>query len=210
MIRVLIATLFCLTSAAHAEEVRFDDSWQTQGVLWFRQNAYALKGDVLGVSSSDSFSFAWTPRDQSLANPAKASWEWAVAESVPATDLRNKGGEDRNLAIYFVYLSPNEAARFASGPPRRIISMTTYVLSYVWGGSQSRGTTFRSPYSETAEMFVLRPSGTGRFRERVDLASDLKQAFGSKALKLSAIMVLADSDDTGADVRAEIRNLRLE
>ncbi len=212
--RTLIPTLaFCLaTSAAFAAgPVRFDDGWQEQRFALFSSNRYSFGKDRLGVQSDGTVSLVWTRLPETGWQARGASWRWSVERSVPGTDLRRKGGDDRNLAVYFVFL-PEAAAR-ASGRDgiRRLLEAdTARVLVYVWGGPDGQPRLQDSPYlGARGKTVALRPAGTGTARETVDLAADHRAAFGTAPDALVGIAVSADSDDTASAILAEIGDLVL-
>ena len=67
-----------------------------------------------------------------------------------------------------------------------------------------------SPYlGARGKTIVRRPSGTGSFRETVDLAGDYTRAFGGAAGALVGLAVSADSDDTNSTIRGEISGLSI-
>jgi hypothetical protein len=130
---------------------------------------------------------------------------------VPATDLRLKGGDDRNLAVYFVFLPEAEARASGRDGIRRLLEAeAARVLVYVWGGTDGQPRLQDSPYlGARGKTVALRAAGTGTMRETVDLAADHRAAFGSAPGALVGIAVSADSDDTASAIRAEIGDLVL-
>lgn len=132
---------------------------------------------------------------------------------MPPTDLALKGGDDRNLSLYFLFLDPSEAVRLGPKPGLRKL-MTNHaarVLLYVWGGKDGRGAFMPSPYMDgRGTTVVLRPAGTGTHVETVDLAADYARAFGGAPGALVGLAVSADSDDTNSEIRAQISDLMLE
>ena len=99
------------------------------------------------------------------------------SESVPATDLRKKGGDDRNLAMYVVFSPKAEAQKLKGAGIRKLLgSNAARVLVYVWGGNHGRGQVLGSPYlGDRGKTVVLRNAGTGSHSESVNLASDYKR-----------------------------------
>jgi hypothetical protein len=212
--RSLISTLvLCLaaSAASAAGPVRFDDAWQEQRFALFSSNRYAFGGDRLGVRSDGTVSLVWTRLPEAGWGARGASWRWSVERSVPATDLRLKGGDDRNLAVYFVFLPEAEARASGRDGIRRLLEAeAARVLVYVWGGPDGQPRLQDSPYlGARGKTVALRPAGTGTLRETVDLAADHRAAFGTAPGALVGIAVSADSDDTGTAIRAEIGDLVL-
>ncbi len=204
------ALVFCLAFAqAQAGDIPFDGSWVHQRFSLFSKNTYALKGQRLGVRSDGSVSLIYRRLDPSLWKASAASWSWQVQTSVPATDLARKGGDDRNLSIYAVFLPPAEAERLKKASVRKLLTAKgARVLTYVWGGNYKRRALIKSPYvGEGGASIVLRSSGTGGFNEKVDLRADYKRAFGSGNVVLVGVAVSADSDDTDSKIVASVSNL---
>lgn len=141
-----------------------------------------------------------------------ASWGWSVIQSVKATDLTQKGGDDRNLALYFVFMDKKSADRLAGASIRKVLkNPSTRALVYVWGGDYPRGKILNSPYGNGKMKTVIRrTAGTGVFLENVDLSTDYKRAFGQSIGVLVGVAVSADADDTDAKIIAEISNLKLQ
>lgn len=207
-----ICALAVWGAAASAGPVLFDGSWKTQRFSLFSANAYGFQGDTLTMRSAGSVSLAYHALPVQRWPATRASWTWQVDKGVPATDLRRKGGDDRNLALYFVFLPEAEAARLRGKNVKRLLrSDAARVLVYVWGGSHARGSLLDSPYlGHRGKTLVLRPSGTGAAREQVDLARDYARAFGGAPGALVGLAVSGDSDDTEGMITAAISGLRVE
>ena len=136
-----------------------------------------------------------------------------MTQSVPATDLSKKGGDDRNASLYFVFLPQAQAEALGAGADvRKLLQAdSARVLLYVWGDNRKRGAIVPSPYlGSRGKTITLRAAGTGRFAETVDLAADYKRAFGGTIGALVGIAVSADSDDTKSVIRGSLSGLRVE
>ncbi|SHG94730.1 DUF3047 domain-containing protein [Marivita hallyeonensis] len=208
---LLAAFLTCAFSLpVLAAPVSFDGSWKTQKFSLFSSNTYGFNGNSVSVASDGSVSLAYRQLDTSFWDATSARWSWRVDEGVPATDLRNKGGDDRNLALYFVFLPQSEAESLRGASVRRLLTNNSArVLVYVWGGAHNRGAVLSSPYlGNRGRTIVLRGSGTGSESENVDLARDYANAFGGSAA-LVGIALSGDSDDTNSRIRASISGLQV-
>ncbi|MCL3880751.1 DUF3047 domain-containing protein [Marivita sp. GX14005] len=208
-----IAAAFCLTALpVFAAPVAFDGAWKTQRFSLFSANSYGFNGGSLSVASDGSVSLAYRELPPGFANARSARWTWQVSEGVPATDLTRKGGDDRNLALYFVFLPASQAAALRGSSVRQLLTNdAARVLVYVWGGAHKRGAVLPSPYlGSRGKTVVLRGSGTGRASENVDLARDYARAFGGGDAALVGLAVSGDSDDTNSRIRASISDLRVE
>ena len=209
VLSVVLAALAATPSLS--EPVRFDRSWKEQRFSLFSSNDYRFGGQTLAVASDGSVSLAYAPLPQARWGARKATWSWSVDEGVPGTDLTKKGGDDRNLALYFVFLPEQAAESLKNASVRRLLTEDqARVLVYVWGGAHKRGAVLASPYlGNRGKTVVLRGSGTGAHRESVDLAADYSRAFGGSAGALVGLAVSGDSDDTNSRIRAAISGLDL-
>lgn len=209
-ILVLVGLLAAQTGFA-AEAVPFDGSWKEQGFLRLFSNDYLQRGRQLDVISDGTVSLLWRPVEPSRRSANAASWAWRVQEGVSATDLTVKGGDDRNLSVYFVFVDPDRADAILGQNARRILSEdSARALIYVWGGAHEVGSILPSPYSPRLRTKVLRAADTGLFREKVDLGRDFRTAFGDEPGVLVGLAISADSDDTDGRIVASIADLVLD
>ena len=206
----LVASLIA-APAVMAEQIRFYKSWKEQKFSLFSKNKYSVKGGTLGVASDGAVSMAYRAVPEGLWGASKVSWKWNVTESVLATDLRKKGGDDRNLTMYVVFLPEAETQKLKGAGIRKLLgSNAARVLAYVWGGNHGRGQMLGSPYlGDRGKTVVLRNAGTGSYSESVNLANDYKRAFGGTKGAVVGIAVSADSADTKSKVRGAISGLAL-
>lgn len=195
-------------SAALAGQISFSSGWSEQRLQLFNSNTYRF-GSTLEIESDGAVSLAWTRTGQGDWGAQTASWDWTVNQSVPVTDLRLKGGDDRNISIYFVFLPVADAETMQGANIRQLNSNPNVrILQYAWGGDHPRGAVFESPYAPgQAANVILRAAGTGSYSETVDLARDFATAFGGTPEALVGIAVSADSDDTRSAIRASVSNL---
>ena len=210
LIPATLMSLAVLPMAAEAQQITFGKSWTEQRFSMFSSNEFALDGDSLGVRSDGTVSMVWSALPKALWQKREARWDWVVEQSVPATDLTRKGGDDRNLSVYFVFL-PTEAAESAQnkGVKALLQNPDARVLMYVWGGNHAQGEILPSPYlGPRGRSVIQRVAGTGSASERIDLARDHRRAFGEAPQNLVGLAVSSDSDDTGTGVRARLSRLR--
>ena len=206
----LLASALCAGVAA-AGPVSFASGWSEQRLSLFSSNDYRF-GNQLSMTSDGAVSIAWTRLPRAEWNATGASWTWAVEQSVPATSLAQKGGDDRNIAFYFVFLPDDVAASMEGASIRQLMRRSDVrTLIYTWGGNHSRGQLIQSPYLPGQGVIVaLRQAGTGSHRENVNLARDYANAFGGQPGSLVGLAVSGDSDDTSSMIRAAISGLSLQ
>lgn len=211
--RLLLSTILAFSTAvsASADPVSFASGWQEQRLSLFSSNDYSF-GQNLGLVSDGSVSIAWTRVGRSDWESNGAGWSWTVDQSVPATDLSRKGGDDRNISLYFVFVPESIAPSLEGANIRSLLGNDDVrIMQYAWGGDHSRGQVIQSPYGPQGQgvTIALRQAGTGSFSESVDLAADYARAFGGQKGALVGLAVSGDSDDTNSVIRAAIGNLSL-
>ncbi|MCA1775202.1 MAG: DUF3047 domain-containing protein [Loktanella sp.] len=211
MLRTALA-FSLLATPALAGPVDFSSGWQEQRLSLFSSNTYSF-GQTLQMTSEHTVSIAWSRVPQADWDSTGASWTWSVSESVAPTDLSVKGGDDRNLSLYFVFVPQETAPDLASAGIRALLGRSDVrVIQYAWGGNNPVGQVIPSPYGEpgTGVTIPLRQADTGSESVTVDLAADYARAWGGTPGALIGLAVSGDSDDTRGKITAELSNLVLE
>lgn len=163
----------------------------------------------LRVETQSGVSVLWRGVPDSFGAAGSAAWRWRVDAAVPPTDLGSRGGDDRSLALYFVFAddpgSVRETPRTLRAAMRR-----GRALIYVWGGAAPRGSVISSPSMLGRGQMVIARTGSGGWQsEQVDLRGDFRRVFGREPGPLMGIGVSADSDDTGTRSDARIEGLTI-
>lgn len=212
---------FCATAAACVlarpalaapQPVPFDQTWRSLTFRRLAETMYRPAGSTLGIVAQESSSVFYRALPEGAQTLSRAAWSWSVNSSVPPTDLSQKGGDDRNIALYFVFMDADDAARVSpdTSLTRLMGNRAARIVIYVWGGAHRAGATIPSPYLRgRGSTVVLRPAGTGSHRERVDLFSDHARIFGARPERVVGVAVSSDSDDTGSLVEAHLSDLVL-
>ena len=160
----------------------------------------ASGGDTVIVRAEAGVGVLWHPVSLELSGAGYAQWRWRVTAGVDPTDLTRKGGDDRVLAIYFVFVDGPEAVENAD-LTELLRQGKGYLLMYVWGGSANPGTILPSPYFDGRGRTIVKRAADAPmavwFKETADVRSDFRRAFGRLPGKLVAVAVSSDSDDTG-------------
>lgn len=209
--RSLAAAALALSLATGASAtVPFSD-WTEQRFSLFSGNRWMPSADSVTVTADGTVSMLWTVLPEARAGAEQASWRWRVADSVPPTALDQRGGDDRNLSLYFIFMPEAVADANRGASIRQLLDIEeARVLMYVWGGNHARGAVLPSPYlGARGKTIALRPAGTGQFAETVDLDADFTRAFGGQATSLVGLALSADSDDTDTTLRATLEGLVL-
>lgn len=197
---------------ALAQNISFDRSWSEQRFSMLSSNDYGRSGTRLSIASDGTVSMIYRQLDPEFWSARSASWDWSVQTSVPPTDLTQKGGDDRNISLYFVFMDQAEAEALKENASIRslLTAKTARVLMYVHGGNHQRGALLPSPYlGAQGKTKVVRPAGTGAFSEKANLLADFRKAFNEEPKALVGLAVSADSDDTETSIEAMVSNLEL-
>ena len=208
----LLALVIFLCTSAHvsADPVDFSDGWSEQRFSLFSSNEFEPSGETLHIRSNGTASMFWSRLPSALSDSTQAQWDWEVTASVPPTDLTLKGGDDRNLSVYFVFMPEGSLPKANAKLTAFLGNTRARVLMYAWGGKHMRGEILPTPYlNELGRTLILRPAGTGQASERVNLKTDFQRAFGTEPTRLIGIAISADSDDTDTKIRARVSNMRI-
>lgn len=164
----------------------------------------------LHVRTESGVSVLWRGMPAVFGPAETATWRWRVDTGVPPTNLGALGGDDRALALYFVFADDPGSARELPQSLRAAMRQGK-ALIYVWGGTASADSIIDSPSMLGRGKMVIRQNATtgGWQTEQVDLRADFRTAFGRAPGPLIGIGISADSDDTGTDSDARIEGLTL-
>jgi DUF3047 family protein len=151
------------------------------------------------VRAASAVGVLWHPIPAMLSAASFAQWRWRVMAGVGPTDLTKNGGDDRALAIYFVFADGRESVR-TEDLKQLLQRGEGYLLMYVWGDSVSPGTILPFPYFDGRGRTIIKraantPLGVW-LKETADVRGDFQKAFGRLPGRLVAVAVSSDSDDT--------------
>jgi len=188
-----------------------------------RPNRFDLVADegvtVLRVLSDHSASSLMVVQRVDPAATPLLRWRWRVSNSVAASDLRRKAGDDYAGRVYVFFDLPPERLRVADRlkiAAARLLhgaDLPAAALCYVWGTAQAAGESGWNAYTDRLRMLVV-DSGNGhagQWREVVrDVAADFRAAFGAPVPAISGVAVAADTDNSGERVEARFGDLWFE
>jgi hypothetical protein len=153
--------------------------------------------------------------------PPRLRWSWRLDTPNTAIDLTRKSGDDAAAKVCLAFELPLERVPFMERQLLRLarsqsgVALPAATLCWVWGHEEAVGTLLANPYSARVRVIVLRnhaDAGGGRwFDEERDVAADWQRAFGDESAELpplSALIVAADADNTGARSLAFVAGLR--
>jgi len=144
-------------------------------------------------------------------------WEWKVDGPIVESDLRQKGKDDRALAVYVTFAYDPETATFAETLARPMVELMHgedapgRVISYVWAGHGKPGDLVESPYFGDSNVMVIcrtqiDPTGTW-IAERFDVVKAHQRIFGYPPALAAHVLIASDSDDTMTRLQAHVRGI---
>jgi hypothetical protein len=199
--------------------------WTEQRLRGVPPNRFALVRDGSGVvaqiDSASSASSLAHPVDGPGQRATRLRWRWKVS-GFPATErFGDKPGDDFAARLYVLFDYPLARVPFGERMLLRVAravygdSVPAAALCYVLDPRAPAGTTIDSPYTARVKVVVVRADATpGRWHaEARDLVRDFAQAFGEEhgpgVAPVSAIVLAADTDQGGGQVRAWFGDVEL-
>lgn len=216
LFNVCIAVLCALVMSgvgAHAVATGLDrEKWRLLGVPGEAESRFRwLESGALEVVSDGSVGFFYR---EVMPNAGGLAWRWRVDRAGADSDLRAPGADDRPVAVHLWFPQDGDAgslfgwaASLFGYPP------VGRALTYVWGGTEPRGTAFANPHLEEGRgvIVILREAASAHgnwMEEQIDYAADFERHFGRPAPPPSHIAISGDSDDLGGMRAARIDRLR--
>ena len=149
------------------------------------------------------------------------AWRWRVDQAPAGADLRRKSGDDSALKVCALFDMPLAKVPFFERQVLRLASwhageaLPTATLCYVWDANLAQGTMLHNAYTHRVRYVVTQGTPRQWRDERHDLAADFRRAFGDDwgedttgVPPLAAIVIGADSDNTGSRSLGYIADLR--
>jgi len=134
------------------------------------------------------------------------AWRWKVMNVPLKSDIATKAGDDFAARIYVIFdldpatLSIGERMQLALARTIWGEKVPAAALCYVWDARAPAGTIVPNAYTDRVQMVVADSgsAGLGRWvsHER-NFAADFRRAFGIAPPAASAVIVSADTDNTG-------------
>lgn len=152
---------------------------------------------------------------------SRLQWQWRLDEGLAQADLLRKEGDDVALKVCAMFDLPLANIPFVERNLLRLArtlsgeNLPGATLCYVWDRLLAPGTVVSNAYSKRLRFIVLEqgPARPGTWVSHGrDLEADFLRAFGEEATTvppLLAVVVGADSDNTGGSSLAFIKGLSL-
>lgn len=228
--RKLVATVFCslLTAAAAAQQApdipRFSAAkpgaltpgWKQVPLAWFKNKTdYKLvvhdETVVLRAIAHNAASLLAAPVDFDPHEFPILSWRWEVVQGIPTANTQEQSKEDAPARVIVAFagdssqlsLMERATSSFAQSTSGQALPYAT--LMYVWGAKVAVNSVTASSRSARVQMIAVAAGEDeiGRWHSYTrNLVDDFKRAFGEEPGKVTSILVLTDTDNTGADAAA--------
>jgi len=146
-----------------------------------------------------------------LATYPLLSWSWKVAELIPSADNTRKQSEDSPVRVVVTFdgdadrlpLSDrifSDNVKLLTGKP-----MPYATLMYIWENRAPAGTVIENRHTSRVRMLVAESGRekVGTWQEVTrNVREDYRRAFGEEPGPITAIGIMTDTDNTGANVHA--------
>ena len=180
---------------------------------------------ALKVSTRASYG-TWV-HDLPKVNPGRLQWHWRLDQPLTGgkgvADILTKAGDDAALKVCVMFDHPLDRVPFAQRTLLRIArsvsgeDLPAATLCYVWDSVHPVGLQGPNPYTQRVRFITLQGKGAPLAQwqtETRDVAADFAKLFadelpnGAGVPKVRAVLIGADSDNTGAQSLGWVRDLQ--
>lgn len=185
-----------------------------------------LQGErALKVSTHASYG-TWV-HDLPKANPSRLQWRWRLDQPLAGgkglADILTKAGDDAALKVCVMFDHPLGRVPFAQRTLLRIArsvsgeDLPAATICYVWDSVHPAGLQGANPYTQRVRFITLQGKGAPLAlwqTETRDVDADFANLFadelpaGASVPKVRAVLIGADSDNTGAHSVGWVRGLQ--
>lgn len=186
-------------------------------------------GDVQGeraLKVSTRASYGTWVHDLPKTEPGRLQWRWRLDQPLTGgkvvADIQTKAGDDAALKVCVMFDHPLDRVPFVERTLLRIArsvsgeDLPAATLCYVWDGVHPAGLQGPNPYTPRVRFITLQGKGAPLAQwqtETRDVAADFAKLFadelptGAAVPKVRAVLVGADSDNTGAESVGWVKTL---
>lgn len=146
-------------------------------------------------------------------------WRWKAPALLPDSNLSRANTDDCVLRLQVSFkldeakLTIGERARVALARAFYGIDLPHSTLIYVWDRAAPTGAIIANPATDRARALVVEsgPGNLGQWRSHSrDVLEDYRLVFGAEPPRIASIVLMTDTDDTGASATAFYGDVRLE
>lgn len=172
--------------------------------------------NAVEANADASMALLGRPIDVDLAATPILCWRWRVEDVVGSANMRKRSGDDYAARIYLAFALPPAVLSFTARAELALVrnlfgaQVPDAALNYVWDNVHPAGTRMPNAYTNRAQMIVQRSTNQDARRwmsERVNVANDVVERFGTREAQLGLIAIATDSDNTGEKIRAGFADL---
>ena len=161
------------------------------------------------------------------ASPGRLQWHWRLDQPLTGgkgvADILTKAGDDAALKVCVMFDHPLDRVPFVERTLLRIArsvsgeDLPAATLCYVWDSVHPTGLQGANPYTQRVRFITLQGKGALLAQwqtETRDVAADFAKLFadelpnGAGVPKVRAVLIGADSDNTGAQSLGWVRDLQ--
>ena len=179
---------------------------------------------ALKVSTRASYG-TWV-HDLPKAEPGRLQWRWRLDQPLTGgkvvADIQTKAGDDAALKVCVMFDHPLDRVPFAQRTVLRIArsisgeDLPAATLCYVWDSVHPAGLQGANPYTQRVRFITLQGKGAPLAQWQIEtrnVAADFAKLFadelpaGAAVPKVRAVLIGADSDNTGSQSVGWIRGI---
>lgn len=147
------------------------------------------------------------------------TWQWKVDNIIRSANINTRSGDDYPARLYIIFdydiekltaLERYKADIYKSFhgqyPPLA-------VLNYVWDNKHPVGYTTANAYTSRVQMIISQSGekNIGKWvTQKVNLYEDYQRVFGEAPMKIKAIAIMTDTDNTGESATAYYGDIQLQ
>jgi len=144
-------------------------------------------------------------------------WSWKIDGVLSNGDMFRRRGDDYAARVYLTFEYDRSRLRF--GEKLKLWSINTFTsrevplrsVNYIWANKAVKGTLAPSPFTGWVQMIAVRSGNTEAgdwITERRNILLDYRDAFGESPGRITAVVIMTDSDNSGGTASASYGNIR--
>ena len=146
-------------------------------------------------------------------------WRWKVDNVYAKGNLLEKAGDDYPLRVYVMFKYDPDKASFGEQVQYGLAKMVYGAypphssLNYIWANREEEQGIHPSPYTDKAQLLVLRAGSVdaGKWlEEKANILDDYRKAFGTQPPATASIAIMNDSDNTGEAATSYMDYIRVQ
>jgi hypothetical protein len=200
-----VIVLLSLTAAAGKGIVDFTPEsmlqWEIQDFSGeTRYTLVEIDGrQALHAQCDDAASGLWLRREIDLNETPVVEWSWRVDETFEGVDETTRAGDDYPARLYVVR-------------DGGLLRWRTRAINYVWASEMPQQADWPNAYASQARMVAVRSGPPAKpptwLTERRNIRDDFRALHDRDIVRIDAIALMTDCDDTGGTAEAWYGEIR--